>query len=62
MSRNRLIVESCQRIVDERACWPAGLFSNDHLSGADVKELRQSESEFREAVEGARRSRARAPF
>jgi predicted transcriptional regulator len=62
LSRNRLIVESCRRIVEERACWPAGLFSNDHLSEADMKELRRSEPDFREAVEGARKSRTRPPI
>ncbi len=62
MSRNRLIVESCRRAVEERACWPAGLFSNDHLSDAELEELRQGEREFLEAVAAARRSRAGGPF
>ena len=24
MSRNRLIVEACERVVEERSCWPGG--------------------------------------
>lgn len=62
ISRNRLIVESCRRVVDERACWPAGLFSNDHLSDAELQELQRGEREFLEAIDGDRRSRARSPF
>lgn len=62
MSRNRLIVESCRRVVEERTCWPAGLFSNDHLSDAEMQELRRSEREFLEAIDGGRRSRSRSPF
>ena len=62
ISRNRLIVESCQRAVEERTCWPSGLFSNDHLSEAQLQSLRRSESEFQSAVEDARKSRALSPF
>ena len=61
-SRNRLIVESCQRVVEERKRWPADLFLNDHLSEADLRLLREGEDEFLDAIEGARRSRARPPF
>ena len=59
-SRNRLIVESCRRVVEERSCWPAELFSNDHLSDAELQELR--EENFLEAIENARQSRTRPPF
>ena len=62
MSRNRLIVESCRRVVEERTRWPAGLFSNDHLSESQLQLLRRSEQEFRAAVEDARKSRALSPF
>ena len=62
MSRNRLIVESCQRAVDELSRWPPELFSNDHLSDAELQELRESEQDFRRAVENARQSRTRPPF
>ena len=61
-SRNRLIVESCQRAVEELSRWPPELFSNDHLSDADLRELQEGEPDFRQAVENARRSRTRPPF
>ena len=62
MSRNRLIVESCRRVVEERTRWPAGLFSNDHLSQPDLRLLRDGQDAFLEAISGARGSRARSPF
>ena len=62
MSRNRLIVESCRRVVEERSCWPEGLFSNDHLTEQDLKELRRGERAFQEAIEVGRKSRASTPF
>ncbi len=62
ISRNRLIVESCRRVVEERTCWPADLFSNDHLSEQDLQLLRDGEDAFLDDIAGARRSRARSPF
>ena len=62
VSRNRLIVESCRRVVEERTSWPADLFSNDHLSQPDLQLLRDGQDAFLEAVSGARGSRARSPF
>ena len=61
-SRNRLIVESCQRAVEELSRWPPELFSNDHLSDAELQQLRQGEQDFRKTVENARQSRSRPPF
>lgn len=61
-SRNRLIVESCRRVVEERSCWPPGLFSNGHLSNAELQELREGEEDFLEAIENTRQSRTRPPF
>lgn len=55
MSRNRLIVE-------EREFRPADLFSNDHLSEADLHLLRTGEDGFLDAIEGARSRRVRLPF
>ena len=60
-SRNRLIVESCQRLVDERSRWPPELFSNDHLSDVELRELREAE-DFLETIEDAGHSRTRPPF
>lgn len=62
VSRNRLIVESCRRVVEERTCWPAELFSNDHLSQPDLQLLRDDQDAFLDAISGARGSRARSPF
>ncbi len=62
VSRNRLIVDSCRRLLAETRKWPAELFSNDHLSADDLAELHQSESDFLDEVLGHRRSRAEAPF
>ena len=50
VSRNRLIVESCRRVLEERSCWPGELFSNDHLTEQDLRELRQGERAFQEAI------------
>lgn len=62
MSRNRLIVELCRQVVEERTHWPADLFSNDHLSEADVQLLRKGEHSFLNAIGIARRSRVRPPI
>ena len=62
MSRNRLIVESCQRLVEKRSCWPGELFSNDHLTEQELKELRQGERAFQEAIGVGRKSRASTSF
>ena len=61
-SRNRLIVEWCQRLVEERSCWPPQLFSNDHLSHDELQELRDGDEDFLETIENARQSRTRPPF
>ena len=61
MSRNRLIVELCRRVVEERSCWPEGLFSNNHLTEQDLKQLRQGERAFQEVSEVGRKSRASTP-
>lgn len=61
-SRNRLIVESCQRVVEERSRWPPELFSNEHLSDAELRELREGEEDFLNTIENARQSRTRPPF
>ncbi len=58
ISRNRLIVESCRRVVEERSCWPPELFSNDHLSDVELQELQEAE-DFRAGATGNEpRSRA----
>lgn len=61
VSRNRLIVEWCRRVVEERTCWPADLFSNDRLSERELQLLREGEDAFLDGIAGARRSGARSP-
>lgn len=61
ISRNRLIVESCRRTVEE-ARPPDDFFTDDHLSAADLRLLRSGLREFDEAIVSARRSGFRPPF
>lgn len=57
-SRNRLIVEACEQLLErDLGEWPADFFSNDHLSGEELEELRQGAAEMTEAIVAARRSR-----
>ena len=62
VSRNRVIVESCRRLLEESKVWPEGLFTNDHLSKDELAELRRSEEDFLEGILESRRSRVEAPF
>ncbi len=61
-SRNRLIVESCRRTIEEQTRWPDGFFSNDHLSAEDLRVLQQDCEDFEQAIRTARRSRTVPPF
>lgn len=62
MSRNRVIVESCRRTVEERTQWPEDFFSNDHLTAEDRKLLQDGLEDFSRAIRAARRSRSGPPF
>lgn len=60
-SRNGLIVRACRTLVDgEAGEWPPGFFSNDHLSAAELRELRTADDEMSSAIRRARKNR-RAP-
>ncbi|MDE2660986.1 MAG: hypothetical protein OXI45_12355 [Acidobacteriota bacterium] len=61
-SRNRLIVDSCRRTVEERASWPDGFFSNDHLSAEELRVLQEDCEDFEQAIRAARRSRTDPRF
>lgn len=62
-SRNRLVVEACQRLVaEDLGEWPAAFFDMTHLSARDRKELQAAGSEMEEAILKARRSRRKPPF
>ena len=62
ISRNRVIVESCTRAAAERASWPEGFFSNDHLTAAEIAVLQEAGAEFDRAIRIARSSRTGPPF
>lgn len=62
ISRNRLIVEACRRVVRERDQWPPGYFSNHHLSAEDLALLEQSACDFVDPIMSARRSRPAPPL
>ena len=61
-SRNRLIVDSCRRTVEERASWPEGFFSNEHLNAEELRVLQEDCEDFEQAIRAARRSRSEPPF
>lgn len=62
-SRSRLIVEACRLLVErDRGDWPAGFFSNDHLSREELDELRADATGMLEAIRAARQSRALSPL
>ena len=56
-SRNRLIVESCRRSIDEQTRWPDGFFSNDHLSAEELQVLQEDCQDFEQAIRTTRQSR-----
>jgi hypothetical protein len=62
VSRNRLIVEACRRVVRERDQWPPGYFSNEHLSAEDLALLERSARDFVDPIFSCRRSRAEPPL
>ncbi len=62
VSRNRLIVEACRRVIRERDVWPAGFFANQHLTPEDLSELEDGAAEFTDSVLSARRSRTEPPL
>ncbi len=62
VSRNRLIVEACRRVVRELDQWPPGYFSDEHLCAGDLEELERSARDFLAPVLSARRSREAPPL
>ena len=62
-SRNRLVVEACQRLVDDDLGeWPAGFLEMAHLSAGERGELAAVGIEMERAIRISRRSRRRPPF
>ena len=63
LSRNRFIVDSCRKTIEEgRPAWPQDFFSDRHLSRSALKELHSSAAAFEQALRDARRNRQTAPF
>ena len=62
LSRNRLIVDACQKTLERRRDWPTGLFDPDRYSADDLEILRSGRAEFDEGIVSARRSRKAPPF
>ena len=62
VSRNALIVESCRRMVEERSAWPERFFEDDHLTRAELTELRNSDKTFLDEIRKARKTRKSPPF
>jgi hypothetical protein len=62
VSRNRLIVEACRRVIRERDVWPIGFFTNQHLTPDDLREIEGGAAEFTDDILSARRSRTAPPL
>ena len=61
-SRNRIIVEACQRLLDaQRGEWPQGFFESE-LTEEDEALLRDAGLEMEQAVYHARRNRQGPPL
>ena len=57
ISRNRFIIQACERaVVNNAGEWPEGFFEPD-LSGDDLKLLREGVAEMEEAIISMRKSR-----
>lgn len=61
-SRNRIIVEACERLLaEERGEWPAGFFGAD-LPPRDLELLRDASLEMEAAIYASRRDRPVRPL
>jgi len=63
MSRNRLIVQACERVFEnEGGEWPPRYFSETRVPKPELADLHGSFSVWMSEIESARRSRRRPPF
>lgn len=63
VSRNRVIVNACERYLAEAEAeggWPPGFF--DALPDAERRQLESARSEMGELIRVSRKSRDRSPF
>ncbi len=62
-SRNRLVIEACERLVhSNRGMWPPGFLEGAHLSPKDRKDLTAAGKTLERSIRRARRSRRGDPF
>ena len=62
-SRNRLVIEACERLVhSNRGVWPPGFLEGAHLSTKDRKDLAAAGKALERTIRRARRSRRGDPF
>ncbi|MGH7388749.1 MAG: ribbon-helix-helix protein, CopG family [Candidatus Rokuibacteriota bacterium] len=62
-SRNRLVIEACERLLhSNRGAWPPGFLEGAHLSTKDRKDLVAGGKALERSIRRARRSRRRGPF
>jgi hypothetical protein len=63
VSRNRLVTEACQRLLqDNLGEWPPGFLEMSHLTPKDRKELAAAGKALERAIRTARRNRRKPPF
>ena len=57
-SRNRLVIEACERLVQSnRGAWPPGFLEGAHLSTKDRRDLVAAGKALEQSIKRARRSR-----
>ncbi len=62
-SRNRLVIEACERLVrSNRGVWPPGFLEGAHLSTENRKDLAAAGKTLERSITRARRSRRGDPF
>jgi hypothetical protein len=62
-SRNRLVVDACEQLVQSNlGAWPPGFLEVAHLSPKDRNALRAAGASLERTIRAARRSRRRGPF
>jgi hypothetical protein len=63
VSRNRLILEACERLVQQDGGeWPTDFFASDDFSAADLRELRTAARTLEAATRRLRHNRRGSPF
>jgi hypothetical protein len=62
-SRNRLVIEACERLArSNRGVWPPGFLEGAHLSTRDRADLVAAGKALERSITRARRSRRGDPF